>query len=109
MVLFFFWISALAAVLVLSGCAARNAPQSAPAEVAVSAPEAPPPSAPLPAAGFAQLAAGRYYRGPRQAPVTLVEFADYECPFCGQDQEVIERLMNEYGAKLKLVYRDYPV
>jgi protein-disulfide isomerase len=109
MVRFSFSIPALVAVLVLSGCAARNAPESPPAEVVVSATKAAAPPEALPAPGFAQLAAGRYYRGARQAPVTLVEFADYECPFCGQDEAVIERLMNEYGGKLKLVYRDYPV
>ncbi len=48
-------------------------------------------------------------RGPRNAPVTFVEYADYECPYCQQIQPVLDRLRAEYRDKLAFVYRDVPL
>jgi len=48
-------------------------------------------------------------KGPSSAPVTIVEFSDYQCPFCGRAEPTIERLLAEYGDKIRLVYRDYPL
>lgn len=48
-------------------------------------------------------------RGTAGAPVTLVEFADYECPYCQQIQPVIERLETEYKGKLVFAYKDFPL
>src|SRR5258708_12846098 len=48
-------------------------------------------------------------RGPANAPVTLVEFSDFQCPFCGREFPVIERLMKEYDGKVRLVFRNYPL
>jgi protein-disulfide isomerase len=54
--------------------------------------------------------AGRPERGGgAKAPITIVEFSDYECPFCGRAEEVVERVMSTYGDKVRLVYRDYPL
>jgi protein-disulfide isomerase len=46
--------------------------------------------------------------GPEDAPVTIVEYTDYECPYCRGAQETIDALMERYEGKLRLVYRPLP-
>jgi protein-disulfide isomerase len=48
-------------------------------------------------------------RGAADAAVTLVEFADYECPYCQQAQPILDRLEAEYKGKMAFVYKDYPL
>lgn len=48
-------------------------------------------------------------RGNPDAPVTIVEFSDYECPFCRGSEEVIKTVLAKYGDKVKLAYRDFPL
>jgi protein-disulfide isomerase len=48
-------------------------------------------------------------RGPSNAVVTLVEYADYECPYCQQVQPTIDKLETEFKGKLAFVYKDYPL
>jgi protein-disulfide isomerase len=48
-------------------------------------------------------------KGPASAPVTIVEFSDYECPFCGRAEPTVKDLLAKYPGKIKLVYRDYPL
>lgn len=48
-------------------------------------------------------------RGNPEAPVTIVEFSDYECPFCRGSEEVIRTVLAKYGDKVKLAYRDFPL
>jgi len=48
-------------------------------------------------------------KGPATAPVTIVEFSDFECPFCSRAEPTIEKVMAEYGDKVRLVYADYPL
>ena len=48
-------------------------------------------------------------RGPDKAPVTIVEFSDFQCPFCGREFPVIEKLMKEYDGKVRLVFRHFPL
>ena len=51
-------------------------------------------------------------KGDPNAPVTIVEFSDYECPFCEKFYaETLEQLENEYinTGKVKLIYRDFPL
>jgi protein-disulfide isomerase len=48
-------------------------------------------------------------RGPQDAPITLVEFADYECPYCQQIQPVLDRLEQEYKGKIRFAYKDIPL
>ena len=43
------------------------------------------------------------------APVTIVEFTDYQCPSCAATQPTLVRLVKEYGDKLRLVARDFPL
>ncbi|HWC77965.1 MAG TPA: thioredoxin domain-containing protein [Blastocatellia bacterium] len=53
--------------------------------------------------------AGRPSRGPAAAPVTIVEFTDFECPSCAYSQPVMERLVEEYPGKVRLVVCDFPL
>jgi protein-disulfide isomerase len=48
-------------------------------------------------------------RGTVQAPITMLEFADYECPYCQQIQPIVERLEAEYKGKLLFAFKDYPL
>jgi len=54
--------------------------------------------------------AGRPERGGGvKAPVTIVEFSDYECPFCGRAERIVNQVMTTYGDRIRLVYRDFPL
>ena len=50
-----------------------------------------------------------HIRGPESAPVTLVEYGDYECPYCGQAEVVIRELLDEFGDELRYVWRHLPL
>jgi len=47
--------------------------------------------------------------GNANAPVTIVAFTDYQCPSCAAMHPALERLVNEYGTKVRLVTRDFPL
>jgi protein-disulfide isomerase len=47
--------------------------------------------------------------GDKNAPVTIVEFSDYECPFCSRAEPVVKKILDEYKNKVRFVYRDYPL
>ena len=50
-----------------------------------------------------------HVRGPDGAPVTLVEYGDYECPYCGQAEIVIRELLDQFGDELRYVWRHLPL
>jgi Na+/H+ antiporter NhaA len=50
-----------------------------------------------------------HIRGPTDAPVTLLEYGDYECPYCGQAEAVIRELLAEFGDDLRYVWRQLPL
>ena len=50
-----------------------------------------------------------HVRGPDSAPVTLVEYGDYQCSFCGQAEVVIRELLDEFGDELRYVWRHLPL
>jgi protein-disulfide isomerase len=52
---------------------------------------------------------GAPIRGSAQAPVTIVEFSDFHCPYCRQVQPTLTRLLSDYGDRVKLAYRDFPI
>ncbi len=49
-----------------------------------------------------------HVRGPERAPVTLVEYGDFECPYCGQAEPVVRELLADYG-DLRYVWRHLPL
>jgi protein-disulfide isomerase len=47
--------------------------------------------------------------GPSTAPVTLVEYGDYECPYCGQAYYVVKEIEKRLGNQLRFVFRNFPL
>ena len=50
-----------------------------------------------------------HVRGSLDAPVVLVEYGDYECPYCGRAYWVINELLGQLGDQLAFVFRNFPV
>ncbi|SIQ85706.1 Formate/nitrite transporter FocA, FNT family [Haladaptatus litoreus] len=48
-------------------------------------------------------------RGPDDAPVTLVEYGDFECPYCGDFYPVVRRILNRVGTQIRFVFRHFPL
>ncbi|HIC68759.1 MAG TPA: DsbA family protein [Candidatus Latescibacteria bacterium] len=48
-------------------------------------------------------------RGPADAPIQLVEYSDFQCPYCVRAQVVVERVMATYGDRVRHIFRDYPL
>lgn len=48
-------------------------------------------------------------KGPAKAPVTIVSFADYECPYCARAAESLEAARVKFGDKVRIVFRDFPL
>jgi protein-disulfide isomerase len=64
---------------------------------------------PLPVLRVEVSAAGAPFKGPAKAPVTIVEFSDFHCPFCRRVLPTLAQLESKYGEKVKLVFRDFPI
>lgn len=50
-----------------------------------------------------------FVRGPKDAPITIVEFSDFQCPFCKNANATVKQVLDKYPGKVKLVFRDYPL
>jgi len=50
-----------------------------------------------------------HIQGPADAPLTLVEYGDYQCPYCGAAYPVVKRLQKTLGHKLRFVFRNFPL
>jgi Na+/H+ antiporter NhaA len=50
-----------------------------------------------------------HVRGPVDAPLTLVEYGDFECPFCGRATGVVDELRERFGDRLRYVFRHVPL
>jgi protein-disulfide isomerase len=50
-----------------------------------------------------------HIRGPADAPLTLVEYGDFECPFCGRATGVVKELRKRFGDDLRYVFRHLPL
>jgi len=48
-------------------------------------------------------------RGPADAPVTLIEFSEYQCPFCARVNPTLKQLEQKYGNKVRFVFKDFPL
>src|SRR5262245_51443520 len=47
--------------------------------------------------------------GPQTAPVTLVEYGDYECPHCGRAHPIVQSVRKHFGDRLRFVFRNFPL
>ncbi len=50
-----------------------------------------------------------HIRGAEDAPVTLIEYGDFECPYCGQAEQVLRELLGSFGDELRYVWRHLPL
>ncbi|MDQ2742353.1 MAG: DsbA family protein [Chloroflexota bacterium] len=48
-------------------------------------------------------------KGPANAPVTVVEYGDYECPYCGEVEPWVKDLQHQLGNRLRFVFRNFPL
>jgi protein-disulfide isomerase len=48
-------------------------------------------------------------QGTKGAPIILIEFSDYECPFCQQANSVIDNILHDYSGKILFIYKDFPL
>src|SRR5581483_3299161 len=76
------------------------------------------PAAPAPSAAAAPPGADTVHkidpgsapaRGPKNAPITVVMWSDYQCPFCKRVEPTIEQLEKEYPGKIRVVWKDFPL
>jgi protein-disulfide isomerase len=56
-----------------------------------------------------KLHGGEAWKGGKNAPVTIVEFSDFQCPFCSRGANTIEQVAKAYGNKVKLVFKHFPL
>lgn len=54
-------------------------------------------------------AAGRPTRGPKDAPIEIIEFSDFQCPFCLSAFPTVQRVLKTYSDKVRFTYRHYPL
>lgn len=52
---------------------------------------------------------GKPVRGPKDAKVTIVEFSDFQCPYCARAHQTVAQVMKDYGDKVRLVYKHFPL
>lgn len=53
--------------------------------------------------------ANDHSEGPENAEITLVEYGDYECPFCGGAYPIIKQVQKHFGDRLRFVFRNFPL
>ncbi len=107
-------VAAIAGCLALISCEASRADEEDPggwervpsstgsAESSGSSADAPSSSSPPWAVGHPQ-------RGPDDAPVTIVEFADFQCPFCRTAEPTVAQILAMYGDQVRLIHMDFPL
>lgn len=48
-------------------------------------------------------------RGPADAPVVIVEFGDFQCPFCGEMEAIVQRLLADYDGQIRFAFKQFPI
>jgi protein-disulfide isomerase len=48
-------------------------------------------------------------RGPANAPIELIEFSDFQCPYCLRAHPIMKQVLSTYGDRIRFVYRNYPL
>jgi protein-disulfide isomerase len=61
--------------------------------------------------GLLRIAVGDddHQAGPEDAPVTLVEYGDFQCPWCARAHPIVQALQDRFGGKLRFVFRNFPL
>jgi protein-disulfide isomerase len=89
-------------------CDANVSTAPAAPQLAVERAPSPSPAAVLPPANV-QLRPDDPTRGPRNAPVTIVLFSDFQCPFCGRVEPTLRQVERDYAGKVKIVWKHQPL
>ena len=58
---------------------------------------------------LAMKAADAPAQGPASAPIELIEFSDFQCPYCQRAHPTVKQVLDAYGGRIRLVYRNYPL
>jgi protein-disulfide isomerase len=53
--------------------------------------------------------ADAYVRGPKDAPVTIIEFSDFQCPYCAQAKTLVDQVLKAYPQNVNFVYKNFPL
>lgn len=56
-----------------------------------------------------ELRADESFRGPKDAPITLVEYSDFQCPYCARGYTTVMSLLEKYKTKIRFVYKHLPL
>ncbi len=56
-----------------------------------------------------EIAADRAILGPKDAPITIVEYSDFQCPYCSRGYQTIKEVLEAYKGKVRLVYKHLPL
>lgn len=57
----------------------------------------------------AEIRSDENFRGPKEAPITLIEYSDFECPFCSRGFGTVNELLEKYKGKIRFVYKHLPL
>lgn len=80
------------------------------AKAAAAAPDAPKPRQPDPKAVYkVEVAPGNPVKGPNDALVTIVQFSDFQCPFCKRVEPTVDQIMQTYGKDVRVVWKNNPL
>jgi protein-disulfide isomerase len=50
-----------------------------------------------------------HFEGPPDAPIVLLEYGDYQCPYCGAAYPIVKKVQKELGERLRFVFRNFPI
>jgi protein-disulfide isomerase len=57
----------------------------------------------------AEIRSDESIRGPKDAPLTLIEYSDFECPFCSRGYDTVIALLKKYDGKIRFIYKHLPL
>jgi len=97
----------LAALVVVMAFVAFNGGDSPTGNVVANPTAAP--SVPAQAAQVTASANGGARMGSEDAPIVIVEFSDFQCPFCSRAAPTLKQIVSEYGDEVAVVYRHFPL
>ncbi len=87
-----------------------NAPAANQPSAAANQPSANQPTQPEgDATKIAAVTSADHIRGNTNAPITMIEYSDFECPFCLQFHSTLSQVLTDYKDKVRLVYREFPL